>query len=348
MKFTKSIQQLLSSASPQLKKRLIGIVLVLLFINIAVFFLAIIAAHTYPILLGLALLSYGFGLRHAVDADHIAAIDNITRKLMHEGKKPVAVGFFFSLGHSMIVILISLLIAFSASFVETNLPTFKTTGSLIGTIISCVFLLTVGVINLIVLIQIISTWQKVVKEKKHINHASLNTYLNNRGFLTRILKPFLKVVNNSVSMFPIGILFGLGFDTASEIGLLSISAATGTSGMPFWAIMLLPLSFTAGMTLVDTINGILMLGAYGWAYLNPVRKLYYNINITFISVVTALFIGGAEGLQIISNQTGVHEGIFALVNKIQFSNVGYIIVLTFVLSWAVSFLIYKVNHYDRL
>lgn len=220
---------------------------------------------------GLILLAFGLGLRHAVDADHIAAIDNVTRKLMAEGKKPLFVGFFFALGHSAVVILLSGAIALSSSLVQ-SLPFLKQTGSIIGLTISSVFLIIIGIVNLLALRDIKNTTPK--------------------GFMSKLLKPLTKIVTKSPQMFYIGFLFGLGFDTATEIGLLSISAATAISGIPFWEIMLLPLAFTAGMTLIDTLNGILMHKAYGWAYSNLV--------ITLLSAGVALFIGVKQALEVIS------------------------------------------------
>lgn len=267
-------------------KRLSGvfILLLLLLFNGGVWLLILLASQYYPVLFGLAVLSYGFGFRHAVDADHIAAIDNVTRKLTHEEQKPVAVGFFFSLGHSMVVIVLSVLIIFSASFIEQNLPAFKATGSIIGLTISSLFLLLVGIINLVALKQIFS------KEEA----------TKNKGILTRILRPFLKIVTHSWQMFFVGLLFGLGLDTATEIGLLSISAASAVSGIPFWVIMLLPLAFTASMVLIDTLNGMLMFRAYSWASLHPARKKYYNLIITLLSAAVAVLIGGIQALQVLN------------------------------------------------
>jgi high-affinity nickel-transport protein len=285
--------------------------LLLLLFNASVWLAVLFSARSYPVLLGLATLAFGFGLRHAVDPDHIAAIDNTTRKLMQDGQRPVGVGFFFSLGHSTIVVALSALVALSSSFVHRNLPAMESTGSLVGTTISCVFLLLIGAVNLIVLLDVIRAWRRVTAGEAS-DDGSLAETLSNRGLLARLFRPMLKAVGKSWHMYPVGILFGLGFDTASEVGLLSISALTGASGMPLWNVLLLPATFTAGMALIDTLDGILMLGAYGWAFVRPVRKLYYNMNITLISVAIALFIGGVEGLQVISTETGASGGIWNL------------------------------------
>ncbi len=347
IKLLEKLTTIVKKAPPDVRTRLIVIFTFLTVFNGGVWLLVLIASHTSAVLLGLASLAYGFGLRHGVDADHIAVIDNTTRKLMHDGKRPVAVGLFFSLGHSTIVVLLSLLVAISAAFVHNNLPAFKETGSLIGTLVSSSFLIIIGIINLIVLIDIFKIWRKVLRGAAY-DDVILTEHLYNRGMLTRLFGPILKTVNQSWHMYFVGFLFGLGFDTASEVGLLSISAVSGAKGMPVWEIMLLPFAFTAGMSLVDTLDGILMLGAYGWAYVKPIRKLYYNMNITLISVIIALFIGGVEGLQIISAQTKIHTGILGLANNIALENLGYIIIAAFLASWLLSIAIYKLNRYDLL
>lgn len=345
MKFLSKLVSITQHASPALRNRLLSLLFFLVFFNIGIWLSALIISSKHPVFFGLVILAYGLGLRHAVDADHIAAIDNTTRKLLQEKQKPVAVGFFFSLGHSTVVIILSLLVAFSASFVSTNLPAFKETGSLIGTSISSIFLLVVGIINLFVLIDIIKVWKKVVTGQKYIEETP-NEHLTNRGFLARLLKPVLNTVKSSWHMYPVGFLFGLGFDTASEIGLLSISAATGASGLPFLEILILPLAFTAGMVLIDTLDGILMLGAYGWAYVKPIRKLYYNINITFLSVFIALFIGSIEGLQVIAEKLQLKSPFFTFIRELDFGNLGYIIIGVFLASWIISLLVYRIKKYD--
>lgn len=347
MELIGKLQNLFSHASPEFRRRLIYTFGFLFTFNIFIWVYALFFTKNYPILLGLITLAYGLGLRHAVDADHIAAIDNSTRKLMQDGKRPVGVGFFFSLGHSTIVILLSILVAFSANFIKNNLPALKSTGALIGTSVSGFFLLMIGLINLIVLIDIFKIWKRVSNGGTY-DEDEIQNYLNNRGFLAKFFKPLLKAIGNSWNMYFIGFLFGLGFDTASEVGILSISAATGMNGIPVLDLLILPLAFTAGMALIDTIDGILMLGAYGWAYIKPIRKLYYNMNITFISVVIALFIGGVESLQVVSSQLNFSGPFFIFINKLDFGNLGYIIIAIFVISWIISISIYKIGSYDRL
>lgn len=334
-------------ADPGLKRRLIAIYTLLIGFNILIWALILVTGARYPLILALAPIAYGFGLRHAVDPDHIAAIDNVTRKLMQENKRPVAVGFFFSLGHSTIVLFLSVLIAISASYVNAHLSGWKNLGGVIGTTVSGVFLLLIATINIIVLVDIYKTWRQVVKGGTY-DDESLDDYLNNRGLLARIFKPMLRVVGNSWNMYPIGVLFGLGFDTATEVGILGMSALGGTKGLPVWSILLLPLLFVAGMSLVDTTDGVAMLGAYGWAYVKPVRKLYYNMNITLISVIVALFIGGIEVLQVISTETKNTSGILGWANSLPFNTLGFYIIGVFILSWAISAAVYKLRRIDRL
>lgn len=339
-----SLRELLKS--PGLKRRFIYMAAFILTFHSAILIMLWRYAPTYPTLLALVLLAYGLGLRHSVDPDHIAAIDNTTRKLMQDGQKPVAVGFFFALGHSSIVVLMCILVTLSASFINQMLPTYKEIGALISASASCFFLLTIGLINLFVLIDTFKTWRRVVKGDMP-EDKSLEDYLSQGGILSHILKPVLRMVNKSWSMFWVGLLFGLGFDTASEVALLGISGSTGVSSMPLAVILLIPLAFTAGMTLIDTLDGIFMLGAYGWAFLKPARKLYYNVTITFTSVLIALFIGGIEALQIISRHANVNGPIWDFANALQLENWGFYIIGIFTFSWIGSMLIYRWRGWER-
>ena len=326
--------------------------------NVVMWGLTLLASLQYPLILGIAAIAYGFGLRHAVDPDHIAAIDNTTRKLMQEGQRPVATGFFFSMGHSTIVILLSVSLAFATSYIKTNLPQFKATGSIIGTSVSAVFLLVIGTINLIVMIDVYRQFNKV-KNGGDYDDQSLDEYLANRGLLARMFRPALKLVDKSWKMYPVGVLFGLGFDTASEVGLLAITAGFGASGqIPAFYIILFPLLFAAGMSLVDTTDGVLMLGAYGWAFVKPIRKLYYNLNITGISVLVAMVIGTIEALQVIGAQTGGITGtgdnqagngpFWSFVNNLDISKLGFVIIGIFIVSWVGSTVYYKARGLDKL
>lgn len=340
------------------RKRVIILYAVLVGFNVGIWGLTLLASLQFPLILGIAAIAYGFGLRHAVDPDHIAAIDNTTRKLMQDGQRPVATGFFFSLGHSTVVLLLSVGLAFATSFIKTNLPQFRATGSLIGTSVSAVFLLVIGVINLLVMIDVYRQYRRV-KAGGEYDDQSLDDYLADRGLLARLFRPALRLVDRTWKMYPVGVLFGLGFDTASEVGLLAITAGFGASGkIPAFYIILFPLLFAAGMSLVDTTDGVLMLGAYGWAFVKPIRKLYYNLNITGISVLVALVIGGIEALQVIGLQTGGIVGpgdaqtgrgaFWSLVNSIDISRLGFVIIGIFVVAWIGSTLYYRISGLDRL
>jgi nickel/cobalt transporter (NiCoT) family protein len=333
-------------ADPQLRRRLLRTYGFLLVFNVGAWLIALAASTQYPILLPAAVLAYGFGLRHAVDADHIAAIDNTTRKLMRDGQRPVGVGLFFSLGHSTIVVAMSLLIAVSAGFIA-DMPTFEEVGGLIGTIVSATFLLIIGFINLVVLIDIYRMFRKVSAGGAY-DEESLEDFLQNRGLLARLLRPAIRLVRTSWHMYPLGILFGLGFDTASEVALLGLAATAGGSGLPVQYILILPALFAAGMSLVDTTDGVLMLGAYGWAYVKPIRKLYYNLNITLVSVLVAFLIGGIEVVGLLADRLGLRGGIFDVVGKLDFGLIGLGIIAIFIASWLISTIIYRRKGYDDL
>ncbi len=329
--------------------RLAGLYGFLTLANVALWGIAFAVFHHYPILLGTAFLAYSFGLRHAVDADHIAAIDNVTRKLMQQGQRPVGVGFFFSLGHSTIVFGLSAAVAITSVAIKNRFTAIEGFGDIAGTLISAVFLLAIAIVNIIILASIIATFRRV-KAGGVYSDEDLDILLSQRGFFGRIFRALFSLVGHSWHMYPIGVLFGLGFDTATEVGLLGISAAEASHGLPIWSIMLFPALFTAGMALVDTTDSILMLGAYGWAFAKPMRKLFYNITITTVSVLVALIIGGLEGLGLVQarhNLSGMFwDGVAALNNH--FGMLGYVIIGIFVASWAVAVLVYKAGRYDEL
>ena len=334
------------ASSRDLRRRVIGVYGFLLAFNLTAWGLTLAASTRYPILLPAAFLAYSFGLRHAVDADHIAAIDNSTRKLMQDGQRPVAVGLFFSLGHSTIVVLLSVAIALSAAIVS-DVPTLRSVGGLIGTSVSAAFLLLIGLINLVVLLDIYGMFRRVSAGGSY-DEQSLDDYLNNRGLLARVFRPALRLIRKSWHMYPLGVLFGLGFDTASEVALLGLAATSGASHLPIWLILLLPLVFAAGMSLVDTTDGVMMLGAYGWAYLKPIRKLYYNLNITLVSVIIAFVIGGIEAMSVIGSELGLRGGLWDVADRLDFGLIGVGIVAIFIASWVISTLIYRWKGYDEL
>nr|WP_295737457.1 HoxN/HupN/NixA family nickel/cobalt transporter [uncultured Acidocella sp.] len=305
----------------------------------------------YTLLLGTALLAYGFGLRHAVDADHIAAIDNVTRKLMQQGQRPVGVGLAFSLGHSTIVFALSAAVALTAAAIQGRFNALSGWGALFGTLVSGLFLLGMAALNLSILLELFRSFRRVRKGGAY-REEELDLLLARRGFFARLFRGLFGMVQHSWQMYPIGLLFGLGFDTATEVGLLGISAAAGSKGLPIWTIMIFPALFTAGMALIDTADSILMLGAYGWAFMKPMRKLFYNLTITAVSVLVAVGIGGIELL-------GMIQGAFALTGRFWdqiswlnddavFGLLGYVIVAVFVVAWLASVAIYKFKRYDEL
>jgi high-affinity nickel-transport protein len=309
--------------------------------------LTLLVSTRFSFVLGTGLLAYTFGLRHGVDADHIAAIDNVTRKLMQEGKRPVGVGFFFSLGHSTIVVALSALVAIAASIVESSIPRLQGIGGVIGTSVSALFLYIIGIINLLVLVDIYRMFRRVTRGGAY-HEETLEQFLAQRGMMNRFFGPLVRAIDTSWKMYPLGVLFGLGFDTASEVALLGISAATAGKGMPIIFVMLFPLLFAAGMSLVDTTDSILMLGAYGWAFVKPIRKLYYNMTITLVSVLVALVIGTIELLGILADKLALEGSLWTWVGNLDFERIGYLIIGIFVVSWLGSTLFYKMRRYDAI
>uniref|UniRef100_UPI003873545E HoxN/HupN/NixA family nickel/cobalt transporter n=1 Tax=Acidisoma cellulosilyticum TaxID=2802395 RepID=UPI003873545E len=343
------ISRIFNDRSGNLPIKVIGLYTILIGANLAAWAWAIIAFRHHPVLLGTALLAYSFGLRHAVDADHIAAIDNVTRKLMQEGKRPVSVGFFFSLGHSTIVILASVAIAATATAFKSQIDGLHTIGGVIGTLVSALFLLAIAAMNLVILLGVYRTFRRVKAGAAYVDD-DLNALLAGRGLFARLFRPMFGLIQRSWHMYPLGFLFGLGFDTATEVGLLGISAAQASQGLSVWSILVFPALFTAGMSLVDTTDSILMLGAYGWAFVKPIRKLYYNLTITLVSVVVAVLVGGIEALGLIQGQLNLTgpfwRGISALNDN--FGSIGYLIIGVFVASWIIAAVIYRAKGYDRL
>jgi nickel/cobalt transporter (NiCoT) family protein len=322
---------------------------VLVTANLLSWIWALIAFRQYPVLLGTALLAYTFGLRHAVDADHIAAIDNVTRKLMQVGKRPISVGLFFSLGHSTVVIVASVLVAFAVSALQSKFEHFKDIGGVIGTSVSAFFLIAIAGANTIILVGV---WRmfNAVRRGEHLVEEDLDILLAQRGVLGRLLRSLFGMISRSWHMYPLGLLFGLGFDTATEIGLLGISAAQGSQGLPWWSILIFPALFTAGMSLVDTTDGVLMIGAYGWTFLKPIRKLYYNMTITLVSVIVAFLIGGVEALGLIGSKLGFDGSFWTFINTLNdnFGALGYLIIAIFLGCWLASVAIYRFKRFDDM
>ena len=331
------------------KAKVIALYAFLLAFNLAAWFWAFVAFQRFPVLLGTAFLAYSFGLRHAVDADHIAAIDNVTRKLMQQGKRPAAVGLMFSLGHSTIVIVGALAIAATALALQHRMDGVKEIGGVIGTLVSTLFLFAIAIVNLIVLQSVCRTFMRVRRGEPYVEE-DLDMMLGNRGFLSRLFRPMFDLIRSSWHMYPLGLLFGLGFDTATEIGLLGISAAEATKGLSLSSILVFPVLFAAGMSLIDSTDNVLMLGAYGWAFVKPIRKLYYNITITTVSVSVAFVVGGIEALGLLAGQFHLTGGFWSFVSNLNnnFGLLGYCIVSLFALSWILSIAIYKWRRFDEL
>ena len=338
-----------SGVSVNTKSRIISMYMLLGVVNAGAWIWALIAFHSYPVLLGTALLAYTFGLRHAVDADHIAAIDNVTRKLMQQGKRPVAVGFFFSLGHSTIVFGLSVAIALTSVALKDRFDSLESIGGIVGTLVSAFFLILIAIANIFILISVYRIFQRVKNGGAYVDE-DLTLILAKRGFFGRIFRNLFRLVNHSWQMYPIGFLFGLGFDTATEVGLLGISATAAAKGLPIWSILVFPTLFTAGMALIDSTDSILMLGAYGWAFVKPIRKLYYNMTITFVSIVVALLIGGIEALGLLGDELQLKGAFWEMMDSLNdnFGTIGFIIIGVFVVSWIASILIYRRNRYDDI
>jgi high-affinity nickel-transport protein len=336
------------SSSSELCIRVLGFYLVLIVVHVSAWTCALQLFHDQPVLLGTALLAYGFGLRHAVDADHIAAIDNVIRKLVQNGERPVGVGFFFALGHSTVAVL-AVAVAGTASALLGPADTYRSLGALVGTMVSAVFLFVVAAANIIILRGI---WRAFQHVRRGGNYADedLDMLLGNRGFLARVVRPLLRLVTKSWHMFPLGFLFGVGFETATEVALLGISATQAASGVSFWSIMVFPALFAAGMALVDTTDGVVMLGAYDWALKVPLRKLYYNLTITFVSVLVAVFIGSIEVLGLIADQFGLSGALWRFVGGLDdnVNALGFAIISVFVVAWAISFIAYRLKQFDEI
>jgi high-affinity nickel-transport protein len=332
----------------RLAPKVIGLCGALIAFNLLVWVWAFAAFCSRPLLLATALIAYGLGLRHAVDADHIAAIDNITRKLMQEGKRPITVGLFFSLGHSTVVFGASLVIALTASSLQQRFPGLIEVGGVVGTLVSVFFLIGIAIINFFVLMGVYRLFQRI-KRGKTYTEEELNGFLSPRGLFGRLFRRLFRLISRSWHMYPLGFLFGLGFDTATEIGLLGISAAEASKGLSVWSILVFPALFTAGMSLVDSSDSVLMVGAYGWALTNPVRKLYYNLAITGFSVVVAVLVIAREASGLVGDKFGLGGGLFVLADATgaRSGALGYLVVAVFVAAWLVSFVIYRVTGHRK-
>ncbi len=299
--------------------------------------------------IGLGVTAYTLGMRHAFDADHIAAIDNTTRKLMTEGKRPMSVGFWFSLGHSSVVFIMVTLLAFGiralAGALENDQSTLQKTTSVWGTSVSGVFLLLIGLVNLAALIGIL----KVIRKMREgtFDEQELEDQLDKRGFLNRILGRVTRTVTKPWHMYPVGLLFGLGFDTVTEVGLLVVAGGAAAASLPWWAVLTLPILFAAGMSLLDSIDGTFMNFAYGWAFSKPIRKIYYNITVTSLSVAVALLIGGVELVSVLAEKLDITGGPLAAIARIDLNDVGFWIVGLFAATWALALVVWRLGRIEE-
>jgi len=343
------LRSLVNDEPGNTKANIIGLYVLLVTFNLAAWCWAFAAFHRVPVLLGTAFLAYSLGLRHAVDADHIAAIDNVVRKLMQQGKKPVAVGLMFSLGHSTIVIVGPMAIAAAALALQHRIDAIREIGGVVGTLVSTLFLLGIAVVNLVVLQSVYRSFIRVRRGEPYVAEE-FDLLLGNRGFLSRLFSPVFNLIQSSWHIYPLGLLFGLGFDTATEIGLLGMSAAETSKGLSISSVLVFPILFAAGMSLIDSTDNVLMLGAFGWAFVKPIRKLYYNMTITCVSVVVAFAVGGTEALGLLVVQLHLVGGFWDVVGRLNnnFGVLGYGIVVLFIVSWISSIIIYKWRRFDDL
>lgn len=335
------------SASP-LRRRITVLIACLVLANGLAWVWALGLFHAQPLMLGTALLAWGLGLRHAVDADHIAAIDNVTRKLMQQGQRPVAVGLWFALGHAAIIALASVAVALTATALA-RFGAWREVGGVIATTVSALFLFTIAAMNLIILRGVWRTFAHVRAGGTYVEE-DLDLLLAGRGLLSRLFRPMFRLVTKSWHMAPLGFLFGLGFDTATEVALLGLSASQAASGLALGTVLVLPALFAAGMALVDTIDGVVMLGAYEWAFVKPIRKLYYNITITLVSALVAIVIGGIEAAALIGQKLGLGSAPFRLAADLagNFNGLGFAIIGLFALCWLASLAIYRWQRLDEI
>ncbi len=328
------------------RSQLVGFASVIVILHVVGWGLALWAARDYPFLLGLAGLAYSFGLRHAFDVDHIAAIDNTTRKLMAPGRRPFGVGFFFSLGHSTVVFVLTLVVALTARSLTDELPAVRAMGSYVGTTISGVFLYAMGIVNFIVLMDVYRVFRAM--RRGTYDASALESSLLQRGLMNRWFGGLFRLVGRPRHMYWVGLLFGLGFDTATEVALLTTAGVVASQALPLFAVLSLPIIFAAGMSLMDSADGMMMCGAYGWAVENPLRKVFYNLTITGLSVVVALFIGTIQLVSIVTGRLlDLHTGIWGVIQDLDFQTMGYLVVGLFALSWLASVAVWRFGRWEE-
>jgi nickel/cobalt transporter (NiCoT) family protein len=352
------LAQLRNVLNPRDWRRVGGMFAVILLLNIVgfgTFILFVVPSHYKGLGIGVALTAYTLGLRHAFDADHISAIDNTTRKLMNDrldvegAKRPLSVGYYFSLGHSTIVIAIGAGIVIAEKVVygavSNNSSGLEQFGGVFGTIVSATFLYLIAALNIVILAGIIKIWRSM--RQGTYDEAELERQLQSRGFFNRFFGKWMRSITKEWQMYPVGVVFGMGFDTATEVALLATTALLATQALPWYCIMCLPILFTAGMSLMDTLDGIFMNGAYGWAFFNPVRKVYYNLSITGLSIAICFIIGTIEVLGLLPMELHMQGSFWNFMENFNINTAGFVIVGMFVLTWAVALLIWKVGKVEE-
>ena len=341
--FIRPFQQLLLAGSPALRRRLVGMYGVLTLLNLGAWLGALYIFRSTPVTVALMFMIYGLGLRHAVDADHIAAIDNVTRKLMEDHKRPVAVGFFFALGHSAVVLIVTIVVACTAQMLK-RFQSFREIGTTVSTSVSALFLFAIAVMNIVVFLSVYRSYRRL-RAGSAGSAASYDTSPLGGGLLSRLCRPLFALVTQSWHMLPLGFLFGLGFDTATEVAVFGVSIAQVSQGLSLWSVVLFPILFAAGMSLIDTTDGVMMLGAYEWAFVKPLRKLYYNMTITLLSVAIAVIIGTVEALGLISHRFGLSGGTWKTIAVLNanFNNFGFFVIGLMLFAWGLSYLLYRVG-----
>jgi high-affinity nickel-transport protein len=351
----KQLHRALNPAEWRHVKWMMGSIILLHVIGFGVFFVFVVPGHYKGLGIGVSVLAYTLGLRHAFDADHISAIDNTTRKLMNErrgiegAKKPLSVGYFFSLGHSTIVVAIGIGIVIAEKEVygavangNSGLERF---GSIFGTVVSASFLYLIALLNVVILAGIIKLFRAM--KQGAFDEEELERHLENRGLMYRFFGKWMRSITKEWQMYPVGVVFGMGFDTATEVALLATTALLATRSLPWYSIMCLPILFTAGMSLLDTLDGCFMNVAYGWAYFNPVRKVYYNLAITGLSVAICFFIGTVEVLGLLPRELHLHGRFWHDMAGFNINTAGIIIVGMFLLTWVGALAIWRIGHVEE-
>lgn len=333
-------------ASSSFGTRLTLVALALVLLNGGAWLWALLAFRGAPTLFGVALVVYGLGLRHAVDADHIAAIDNATRKLVEDGRRPAAVGLFFALGHSAVVVIVAALAASSATLFGGT-DRLREVGAVVGTCVSTLFLFAIAAMNIVILVSIYRNYRRV-RRGAAFDDDSLRALLGGTGRLARARRALFGLVTRSWHMLPLGFLFGLGFDTATEVAVFGVAAVQSAKGIPLTTVLVFPVLFAAAMSLVDTCDGVAMVRAYDWMMIRPIRRLYYNMAVTAVSVVVALVIGGVELLGLVAERFDLKNGVWraAAVANDNFSTIGLAIIGLFAVSWLLSYVIYRLREFE--